>query len=154
MAKNHELLSPVGAFPQLRAAISAGATAVYLGLQELNMRVTGKNFTFSELKKARKICNKKEIRIYLTLNTIIYDSELKKAEKIIKKISKQNLVDAVICWDLSVIRLCRKYKIPFHVSTQASVSNVESAKFYKKLGAERIVLARELNLRQIKKYLR
>jgi len=59
-------------------------------------------------------------------------------------------VDAVICWDLSVIELCRKLKIPFHVSTQASVSNLSSAKFYKKLGAERIVLARELNLNQIK----
>tara|TARA_Y100000310_G_scaffold338066_1_gene426738 strand:+ start:2197 stop:3393 length:1197 start_codon:yes stop_codon:yes gene_type:complete len=151
MKNKYELLAPVGAFPQLRAAITAKATAVYLGLKELNMRATGKNFTFAELKKVRKICNQKNIKVYLTLNTIIYDSELKKVEKIIKKVSKQKLVDAIICWDLSVIRLCRKYNIPFHISTQASVSNTEAAKFYKKLGAERIVLARELNLKQIKK---
>ena len=60
-------------------------------------------------------------------------------------------MDAIICWDLSVISLCKKYKIPFHISTQASVSNSEALKFYKKLGAERVVLARELNLSQIKK---
>ena len=63
----------------------------------------------------------------------------------------KNKVDAVICWDLAVIRLCQKNNIPFFISTQASVSNVESAKFYKKLGAKRIILARELNLKQIKK---
>ena len=146
----YELLAPAGAFPQLHAAISAGADAVYLGLKELNMRATGKNFTFQELKKASKICKQKNIRIYLTLNTIIYSSEIKKLEKLIKKISKQKLVDAIICWDLAVIKLCRKYKTPFHISTQASVSNTESANFYKKLGAKRIILARELNLKQIK----
>ena len=151
MAKKYELLAPVGAFPQLRAAISAGADAVYLGLKELNMRATGKNFTFAELKKVSKICRQKSIKIYLTLNTIIYDNEIKKLEKIIKKISKQKLIDAIICWDLAVIKFCRKYQISFHISTQASVSNPESAKFYKKLGAERIILARELNLKQIKK---
>jgi len=86
--------------------------------------------------------------MYLTLNTIIYQSELKQVEEFIKKVKGK--VDAVICWDLSVIQLCKKYKIPFHISTQASISNVESAKFYKNLGAERIVLARELSLKQIK----
>lgn len=87
--------------------------------------------------------------MYLTLNTVIYENELSKIEKIIK--AAKGIVDAIICWDLSVIELCRKHGIPFHVSTQASVSNVASAKFYKKLGAERVVLARELNLNQIKK---
>jgi len=151
MARKYELLAPVGAFPQIHAAISAGATAVYLGLKELNMRATGKNFTLKELKKVNKICKKHNVKLYLTLNTIIYDSEIKKLEKIIKKISKQKLVNAIICWDLSIIHLCRKYQIPFHISTQASVSNTKAAKFYKKLGAERIILARELNLKQIKK---
>ncbi|MDP2628822.1 MAG: U32 family peptidase, partial [Nanoarchaeota archaeon] len=74
--------------------------------------------------------------------------EIKKIEEIIKKI--KNKVDAVICWDISIIQLCKKYKIPFFISTQASVSNSESAKFYKKLGARRIVPARELNLEQVK----
>ncbi len=147
----HELLAPVGDFQKLYTAIEAGADALYLGLQEFNMRDTAKNFKTGDLKKIKKICENspKKPKVYLTLNTIIYDSELKKLKNLIQKIKGQ--VDAVICWDMSVINLCRKYKIPFHVSTQASVSNVEAAKFYKQLGAGRIVLARELNLNQIKK---
>ena len=147
----HELLAPVGDFPKLYTAIEAGADAVYLGLQELNMRDTAKNFKTSDLKKIKNICENspRKPKVYLTLNTIIYDSEQKKLEKLIQKIKGQ--VDAIICWDMSVINLCRENNIPFHISTQASVSNVEAAKFYKQLGAERIVLARELNLNQIKK---
>ena len=111
------------------------------------MRANAKNFTIKDLEKINKIC-KNKIKKYLTINTIIYNEELKNLEKTIKKVKGK--VDAIICWDLSVIQLCKKYKIPFHISTQASVSNIESAKFYKKLGAEKIVLARELNLKQIK----
>ncbi len=146
--KKPELLAPAGDFPMLVAAVNAGADAVYFGLKEFSMRANAKNFTIKDLDKIEKICKPKKVKRYLTLNTIIYDNELKKLEKIIKKIKGK--IDAVICWDLSVIRLCKKYKIPFHISTQASVSNSESAKFYKKLGAKRIVLARELNLKQIK----
>lgn len=141
-----ELLAPVGNFPMLVTAVQAGADAVYFGLKEFNMRANAKGFEIKDLPKIKEIC--KNVKMYLTLNSIIYTSELKKLEKIIEKVKEK--VDAIICWDLSVIQLCRKYKIPFHISTQASVSNIESAKFYKKLGAERIVLARELNLKQIK----
>jgi putative protease len=147
--KKYELLAPVGDFPMLVAAINAGADAVYFGLKEFSMRTGSKNFEISDLDKIKELCEPKKVKIYLTLNTIIYDNELDKVEKIIKKVKKK--VNAIICWDMSVIRLCRKYKIPFHISTQASVSNVESVKFYKKLGAKRIILARELNLKQIKK---
>lgn len=143
-----ELLSPAGNFKCLNAAILAGADAVYVGLKEFNMRDSAQNFSLKELEKVSKICRKNKIKCYLTLNTIIYDKELAKIEKIIKK--AKGKIDAIICWDLSVINLCRKYKIPFHISTQASVSNSQSAKFYKSLGAERIILARELNLKQIK----
>ena len=149
MAKKYELLSPVGDFASLHAAIESGADAAYFGLKEFNMRDNAKNFTIKDLDKIKKICSEKKVKMYLTLNTIIYDSEIARLKKVIKKIKGK--VNAVICWDLSVIELCRKYKIPFHISTQASVSNSESAKFYKKLGAERIVLARELSLKQIKK---
>jgi len=146
-----ELLSPAGDFPSLIAAVESGADAVYFGLNEFNMRESARNFCIEDLEKINKICNsgKKKVKKYLTLNTIIYDSELSRIEKVIKKVKGK--VDAIICWDLSVVNLCRKYKIPFHISTQASVSNVEAARFYKKIGAERIVLARELNLKQIKK---
>ncbi len=144
-----ELLAPVGDFQCLAAAINAGADAVYFGLKEFNMRARAKNFTIKDLSKIQKICRPKRIKKYLTLNTIIYDKELKKLKKIIKKV--RPYVNAIICSDISVIMLCRKYNIPFHISTQCSVSNSKTAEFYKKLGAKRIVLARELNLKQIKK---
>jgi putative protease len=143
----YELLSPAGSFPMLVSAINAGADAVYFGLKEFSMRANAKNFEFKDLEKINQICGKK-IKKYLTLNTIIYNEELARLESLIQKIKP--FVDAVICWDLAVIELCKKYKIQFHISTQASCSNVASAKFYKKLGAKRIVLARELSLLQIK----
>jgi len=155
MKNKPELLCPAGSFPSLIAAVENGADAVYLGLQEFSMRALAHNFKLSDLKKVREICNtrglnKRKVKIYLTLNTIIYDNEIKKIENIIKKVKKDKLADAIICWDLSVIELSKKYKIPFHISTQASIANSESAKFYEKLGAERAVLARELNISQIK----
>ncbi|NCN51851.1 U32 family peptidase [archaeon] len=143
----YELLAPAGDFSTLTTAVKAGANAVYFGLKEFSMRDNAKNFSIEDLDQINKIC-KKKVKKYLTLNVIIYNEEIKKVEEILKKVKGK--VDAIICWDLSVINLCKKYKIPFHVSTQASVSNVEAAKFYKSLGAERVVLARELNLNQIK----
>jgi U32 family peptidase len=150
-SNKYELLSPVGNYNSLHSAIDAGADAIYFGIKGFNMREGAKNFLIKDLPKIKKICNKnpKKIKIYLTLNTIVYDNEIKKIEEIIKK--SKDYVDAIICWDFAIISLCKMYKIPFHISTQASVSNIESAKFYKNLGAERIVLARELNLKQIKK---
>jgi len=147
-SKKPELLAPVGDFTNLKIAIDAGADAVYFGLKEFSLRANAKNFELKDLDKISQICKPKKIKKYLTMNSIIYNNEIPKVEKILKKIKGK--IDSVICWDLSVIQLCKKHKIPFHISTQASVSNYESAKFYKKLGAERIVLARELNLKQIK----
>ncbi len=147
--KSYELLAPAGDFPMLVAAVNAGANAVYFGLQDYSMRATARNFSIKDLDKIEKICKPRNVKRYLTLNTIIYDNEIKNIEKTIKKVKGK--VDAIICWDLAVIQLCKKYEIPFFISTQASVSNTETAKFYKKLGAKRIILARELNLKQIKK---
>jgi U32 family peptidase len=148
MNKKIELLAPAGDFECLAAAINSGADAVYFGLQDFNMRARAKNFKISDLKKIKQLCGNK-VKRYMTLNTIIYDVELKKVEEIIKK--SKPYIDAVICSDISVMLLCKKYNLDFHVSTQCSVSNSDSAKFYKKLGAKRIVLARELDLKQIKK---
>ena len=145
--KKYELLAPVGDFRNLRVAVEAGADAIYFGIRGFNMRDSAKNFGLRDLDKMRSICGK--TKMYLTLNVVVYDGELKRVEEILKKVKGK--IDAVICWDLAVIDLCRKYKIPFHISTQASVSNVSAAKFYKELGAERIVLARELSLKQIAK---
>lgn len=148
--KKYELLAPAGDFPMLAAAVNAGADAVYFGLKEFSMRASAKNFSIEDLKKIREICNSssRKPKMYLTLNTIIYDKELKTIESTIKKVKGK--VDAIICWDLSVINLCKEYKIPFFISTQASVANKQAAFFYKKLGAKRIILARELDLKQIK----
>lgn len=151
MKSKYELLVPVGNFRNLHAAIKAGADAVYFGIKGFNMRASAKNFTVRDLPKIKKICDSSERKpkMYLTLNTVMYEEELKKLEKIVKAVKGK--VDAIICVDMAIIKLCKKYKIPFHISTQASISNSQSAKFYKKLGAERVVLARELNLKQIKK---
>jgi putative protease len=151
----YELLAPAGDFPMLTTAINAGADAVYFGLKEFSLRANAKNFELKDLPKINAICNNnknKKIKKYLTLNSIIYTNEIKKIDNIIKKVKGK--VDAIICWDMSVIQACKKYKVPFHISTQASVSNIESAKFYKKLGAERIILARELNLKQIEEIIK
>jgi len=149
MKSQPELLAPAGDFECLVAAINAGADAIYFGLQELNMRARAKNFKIKDLPKITKLCKPKNIKKYLTLNTIIYNNELKNAEKIIKR--TKPYVNAIICSDISIMLLCKKHNIPFHISTQCSVSNSKTAEFYKKLGAKRIVLARELNLKQIKK---
>jgi putative protease len=154
-SSKYELLAPAGDFPMLTTAINAGADAIYFGLKEFSLRANAKNFELKDLKKINEICNKnkgKKIKKYLTLNSIIYTNEIKKIDDIIKKVKGK--VDAIICWDMSVIQACKKYKVPFHISTQASVSNIESAKFYKKLGAERIILARELNLKQIEEIIK
>lgn len=150
----YELLAPAGSFANLVAGVRAGADAVYFGVHGFNMRASAKNFKISDLGKIRKICNTlgrdgRKVKMYLTLNVIVYENELKKIENIIKRVSGK--IDAIICWDFSVIKLCKKYKIPFHISTQASISNSESADFFKKLGADRIIFARELSLNQIKK---
>jgi len=148
MKKKYELLAPAGDFPMLVAAVNAGTDAVYFGLKKFGMRDAIKNFEIKDLPKMREICKKKNVKMYVTLNTIIFEDELKDIEKTIEKIKGK--VDAIICWDMSVVKLCKKYKIPFFISTQASISNTEAAKFYKKLGAKRIISARELNLKQIR----
>ncbi|MEM4263447.1 MAG: U32 family peptidase [Candidatus Woesearchaeota archaeon] len=144
-----ELLSPVADRIMLKAAIDAGANSVYFGLKNLNMRATAQNFSLEELPEIVKQCHENNVKAFLTVNTIIYNDELEEIKKIIAAAKKVG-IDAIICWDLAVIQECRKQKMPFHVSTQASIANTESAKFYKSLGAERIILARECSLEQIK----
>lgn len=134
----------------LISAIDAGCDAVYLGIKGINMRERAKNFTLNELSKIVSFCHEKNVEVYLTLNTIIFDKEIKKIEKILKK-AKESKVDGIIAWDLAVIKLARKYKLSIHLSTQASVSNIEAIKEYHKLGIKRFVLARELSLKDIQK---
>jgi len=146
-----ELLSPVQDFTSLRAAIKAGADSIYFGIKELNMRIGAKNFELKDVSKVIKLCHDNDVRAYFTLNSIIYDDEINLVRKILSKLKKEK-VDAVICWDYSVINECEKLKLPIHLSTQASVSNFSTVKFLAKKvkGIKRINLARELNLEQIK----
>jgi putative protease len=143
-----ELLAPIQDFTSLTAAIDAGADAVFFGVRGFNMRVTAKNFTIDDLPEITKKAKKAGIKTYIALNTIIFEEQMKEMKAVLHA-SKDAGVDAVICWDHAVIQTAREIGLPVHVSTQASVANSVAATFYKDLGAERIVLARECNLEQV-----
>lgn len=148
--KKPELMAPAGDWTMLRTAVSAGADAVYFGVDKLNMRAKAKNFSVAELSEVSKFCRSKKIKTYLTLNTIVFEDELSEAEQIITA-AKKAKIDRIICSDLAVAELCNKNKMLFCISTQSSISNSLSASVYKRLGAVRFVLARECSLEEIKK---
>ena len=144
-----ELLAPIQNWNVLRS-IETLADAVYFGVQNFNMRAKAKNFERGNLKNIADFCHNQEPRqnIYLCTNILIYDSELQELEDIICD-AKDAEIDAVIVHDLAAIKIAKKHDLKFHISTQANISNIEAAKFYESLGAERIILARELSLKQI-----
>lgn len=143
-------MAPAGDWTMLRAAISNGADAVYFGLDKLNMRAKAANFTIDELPEMVSFCKENSVKTYLTLNTIIFEEEISEVEEIIIA-AKMSGVDRIICSDLAVADLCYKHNFPFCISTQSSISNSLAADVYKRLGAVRIVLARECSLEEIKK---
>ncbi|MGX7592241.1 peptidase U32 family protein [Candidatus Karelsulcia muelleri] len=144
-----ELLSPVGNFESLEAAIFYGADSIYFGIDKLNMRFkSSQNFKITDLNEIVSKCKKKQIKTYITLNTIIYDKDLNLLKILLKKI-KNLKIDGIIAMDQSVINYSRKLDINVHISTQLNISNYESIKFYAPY-SEAIVLSRELNLKQIK----
>ncbi|MFA6888862.1 MAG: peptidase U32 family protein [Candidatus Woesearchaeota archaeon] len=142
------LLAPAGSFEALHAAIAAGADAIYFGVGDLNMRSRSANFAERDLAKIAEICKKNRVISCLTLNIIVYNTELEKIKKIIITAKKVG-INAIIACDMAVIQCCKEYKIPVHISTQANVSNKEAVRFYAQY-ADVIVLARELSLDQIK----
>ncbi len=145
-----ELMAPAGDWTMLRAAVSNGADAIYFGLDKLNMRAKAANFTLNELPEVVLFCKEHKVKTYLTLNTIVFEEELSELEEIIIA-AKKNGVDRIICADLAVADLCHKHEFPFCISTQSSISNSLAADVYKRMGAVRIVLARECSLAEIKK---
>lgn len=147
------LLAPVANFEMLMAAIDGGANAVYLGVKGLNMRESAKNFYLRDLSKITKIAHESKVKVYLTLNTICFDEEINKIKKTLIA-AKKAKIDAIISWDLGVIKLAREQKLEVHLSTQASVSNSLAINEYKRLGIKRFVLARECSLDQIKKIIK
>jgi len=145
-----ELMAPAGDWTMLRAAVNSGADAVYFGLDKLNMRAKAANFTVDQLPEIISFCKENKVLTYLTLNTIVFEEELTDLEEIIIA-AKKNGVDRIICSDLAVADLCFKHQMPFCISTQSSISNSLAADVYKRMGAVRIVLARECSLDEIKK---
>jgi putative protease len=148
--KQPELLAPVQDWNTLREVVGI-ADAVYFGIQEYNMRQKAKNFNHSELEEIVNFCHNSvpPLKTYLATNILIYDSELQDLEQLIYE-AKSAQIDAIIAHDIAAILFAKKIDIDFHISTQANISNVESAKLYEELGARRIILARELSLKQIR----
>lgn len=147
--KDIELMAPAGSFESLLAAIQGGANAVYFGVEKLNMRSrSSQNFSIGDLGKISEIAAENNIHTYLTLNSVIYNSELGLVREILQG-TKHTGITAVIAADPSVIQIARQEGVEVHLSTQLNISNIESLKFYSEF-ADVVVLARELDLEQIK----
>ncbi len=150
MKSTVELMAPAGNFESLMAGIHAGANSVYFGVDQLNMRARATmNFTLGDLEEIAEICQKHDVKSYLTLNTIIYDHDL----SIIKTVTDKALevgITAIIASDQAVINYCHQAGMEVHISTQVNVTNFETVKFYSHF-ADVMVLSRELSLNQVKK---
>ena len=145
-----ELLAPAGCYPSLKAAIDAGADAIYYGLAQLNMRSRARrSFQKADQEEIIKRCKDGGIRGYLTLNTILYEHDLVMARKMLEDAAAHG-VDGVIVSDMAAIQIANDLNLEVHISTQLSISNYQSFKFYAQF-SDRIVLARELSLPMIKK---
>ncbi len=146
-----EILAPAGSFETLVAAVRCGANAVYLGTKAFNARQNATNFSLEELKNAVDYAHKRGVKIYITLNTLVSDSELESAgDEIINCINCG--ADAFIVQDLGIASLVKEIcpEMPIHASTQMSVQTVEGIEELKKMGFSRIVLPRELSENEIK----
>ncbi|MBS3807059.1 MAG: U32 family peptidase [Bacteroidales bacterium] len=144
-----EIMSPAGSYESLQAAIQGGAASVYFGVEQLNMRSKSSfNFTLDDLEAIVGICRKHGIRSYLTVNTVLYDNELDDMRRIVDAASEHGIT-AIIATDLAAIQYARSIGMEVHISTQLNVTNLESLRFFAAY-ADVMVLARELNLSQVK----
>ena len=145
-----ELLAPAGNFSKMKYAIEYGADSVYLGLPSLSLRARINDFTPERLKEAIKYCHDRKKKIYVTVNIYAHNYHLKQVEQTLKLLNKLR-PDAVIISDPGVIVLAKKYLkgVDLHLSTQANCTNWQAAKFWYKQGIKRIILARELSLKEI-----
>ncbi|MBQ7115914.1 MAG: U32 family peptidase [Clostridia bacterium] len=146
-----EILAPVGAQEQLKAAVRSGANAVYLGVDNFNARRNADNFTTENLKDAVKYCRLRDVKVFVTLNTLIFDKEIDELYKTVKAIAKSG-ADAVIIQDFATVKAVKEIcpEMPLHASTQMAVHNVAGARLLEETGFSRIVLARELSLEEMK----
>jgi putative protease len=148
--KELEIMAPAGSFDCLLAAIEGGADSVYFGIGHLNMRShSANNFSKEDLPEVMRICREYGVKGYMTLNITLYDEDLQPAYDTLDA-AKAAGVDAIIATDMAAIQYCRKIGLEVHISTQLSISNIEALRFYSQF-ADVVVLARELNLNQVKK---
>lgn len=149
--KKIELLAPAGDLEKLKWAINYGADAVYIGGKNYSLRANANNFTLSEIKKGVLFAHKYNKKVYLALNMIFHNYDLKKINNYIKKICNLN-IDGIIISDPFLINIIKNINknIEIHLSTQQSVLNEEAVLFWKNAGVSRIVLAREANKNDIK----
>ena len=145
---NPKILAPAGSMESLITAINAGADEVYFGIATLNMRASAaQNFTIENLKETVDYAHKRGVKTCVTVNSLLYNDELDKMREIIDAIAESG-ADAAIVADMSALQYCQEKGVETHISTQLSVSNTQSVKFYAQF-ADRIVLARELKLEQV-----
>jgi len=148
-----EIMSPVGSYESLMAAIQAGADSVYFGVGDLNMRSrSAANFSLDDLKAISAICKENNVKTYLTVNTIVYDEEIEKMQQLVDA-AKSNGIDAVIASDMAVIQYAASVDVDVHISTQCNITNIEAVRFFAKY-ASVMVTARELSLKQVKEIVR
>ena len=144
-----QLLAPAGNFESLSAALANGAHAVYFGVGNLNMRSKGAaNFSLEDLPVIVERCHARNVKAWMTLNTIVYDHELAEVRSLCAA-AKEAGVDAVIAADIAVLETARSMGLPIHLSVQANIANMESVRFYARY-ADVMVLARELDLEKIR----
>jgi len=148
--KELEIMAPAGSFDCLVAAIEGGADSVYFGIGRLNMRSrSANNFSPEDLPEVMRICREYGVKGYMTLNITLYGEDLEDAYRALD-MAKEAGVNAIIASDMAAIAYCRKIGLEVHISTQLSISNLESLRFYAQF-ADVIVLARELTLDQVKR---
>ncbi len=146
--KDFEIMAPVGSRESLAAAINAGADSIYFGIENLNMRARSANtFTIDDLREIAATCDEHGVKSYLTVNTIIYDEDIALMRTIVDAAHEAG-ISAVIAADVAVLEYCNRIGQEVHLSTQLNISNAEALKFYARF-ADVVVLARELNLKQV-----
>ena len=146
--KDFEIMAPVGSRESLAAAINAGADSIYFGIENLNMRARSANtFTIDDLREIAATCDEHDVKSYLTVNTIIYDEDIALMRTIVDAAHEAG-ISAVIAADVAVLEYCNRIGQEVHLSTQLNISNAEALKFYARF-ADVVVLARELNLKQV-----
>ncbi|HPD96097.1 MAG TPA: peptidase U32 family protein [Tenuifilaceae bacterium] len=148
--KDVEIMAPAGNFESLTAAIQGGANSVYFGVGQLNMRAKSSiNFSVDDLQEVANICKEHGIKSYLTVNTVLYDEDIDAMHQIINSAAQAG-ISAIIASDQAAMDYAREKGVEVHLSTQLNISNTQSLKFYAKW-ADVVVLARELNLEQVKR---